>query len=542
MDQATRELLTAYLDGELPDEEAAAIDRRLASDEALRKQVQEFDRVWNALDGLPRPEVSEAFAQTTIEMVAIEAKEEVAAKTAILPQVKRRRGWGVAGASVAALVLGFLLVRGATMKPERQLLTHLPVIYRVDALQEVDGPEFLRSLTGVAPALLEQADPDRVAKDVAIWSRIADGDSADRAEWVASLDEGDKATLQDAARRYQRGMTPKRRDAAQAVYTSIASAEDRDQLMQTALAYEAWLASQPASDRSRLGIMPVEERLAELRRIDRKTVVREARTLSPEDLAALRKATASLKGGPELTAVRNAILKGFEEVANLRQRFAGSERAPEVEQIMLERLDRVFASPTLAVLAISRAADGPPVRGGMPDLPGRASPQAIGMKMRRTAADAWGRIERKLLASLSQSGRDKLMRLDPDQRRRRLADFALQAAKDKTTKIDLEEFFASDALTDDDRHRLLALPSAEMTERLEKLYAERVAGGGDEDLREIPEWLRAFGGGFRQGEGRRGGFGQRPGAPGRDSMQDSRRRRPRGPGDEGSPGRRPAGP
>lgn len=523
MDQATRELLTAYLDGELPADEAAAIDRRLASDEALRKQVQEFDQVWNALDGLPRPEASEGFAKTTIEMAAVQAGKEVVAKTAMLPRVKRRRGWGVAAASLAALVLGFVIVRLAVMQPERELIANLPVIYRLDGLQEVDSPAFLRRLPQAAPAILHQADADRVTQDLAAWSRIADGDPADRAEWVASLDEDAKATLLDAARRYARDTTAARREAARATFATIAAADDRDQLMRTALQYEAWLASQPASDQSRLRQMPVDQRLEELAKINRRLAAKAARSLPPEDLAALRLATVSLKGSAELTSVRDALLNAFERGSQFRRRF-DPERAAQAAAAVPPLIERVFETPAIAVQTVARLTDSR----GFPffELLRKTSPPEAGDAIQAAADHAWVGIEAELIAALSKPSQERLRGLDPARRRRWLADLVLRAVRDASVDIDLESFFTSDALTDEERHRLLALPTGEMTDQLEQMYAQRVVGGMEEEMREIIGLMRELpGGGMRPGEGGPPRFRERFFRTDRDGRRDGPGRR-----------------
>jgi anti-sigma factor RsiW len=72
------EELTAYLDGELDADARAAVEHRLAEDEAFRQRMQRMEDAWAMLDALPRTEADGSFTQSTVEMVALAAREEVA--------------------------------------------------------------------------------------------------------------------------------------------------------------------------------------------------------------------------------------------------------------------------------------------------------------------------------------------------------------------------------------------------------------------------------------------------------------------------------
>src|SRR5690606_31622387 len=122
----------AYLDGELDPRASEEIERRVQHDEVARQQLQQFDRVWNALDDLPRPMASEAFTRTTIEMITSDARQELVHATAMLPV--RRRTWRlqVASVCVAGVVLGFTLLWLILPNPNRTLYANLPTIEQVD--------------------------------------------------------------------------------------------------------------------------------------------------------------------------------------------------------------------------------------------------------------------------------------------------------------------------------------------------------------------------------------------------------------------------
>lgn len=545
---ALRDQLVAYLDGELPDDQAEAIESRLASDEAMREQLQGLDRVWNALDGLPKATVDDSFARTTIEMATVEAERDLAAMTAALPVQQRRRSYAMLGACVGALLLGFTFVRAAVTNPERQLVANLPAVYAVDILQEVSSPDFLRKLPDVAGPLLARADDDQLAEDLSAWQTVADGDTATRRAWVAELSDNDKAKLLEAARRYRRDLTPNRREAVDDAYEQIAVANDRDSLMATALAYESWLATQPASDQSRLRQMSENDRLAALSKLARDAERRNGRSLSAADSAALRNVVQSLAGTPELTR----LAKIAEERLEWFEKRLESEDLPEDRMKQGKRMLGMFRgvlewqekSPAFAVQFLAMAAEG---RRAWPSLQSAAELAEI----REQAQTDWRTVEKKLIEALSPAGQKSIMLTTNESRRReRLVEFVRRASRGAMRSFDHEEFFASDSLTDADRHTLLGLPTEQMRKRLEELYVERVLGGFDQ--RRIPDPFRGGwpgrGGGDRRRDRERSSFqgpsGGRPAGPGRgregrnpDATEPPPERGRRGPGLFGPGGR-----
>jgi anti-sigma factor RsiW len=140
------EQLVAYLDGELDTETSQQVERRLAADGEYRRELQQLQRAWDLLDELPRAEVSEAFTQTTVEIVALSAAQD-------LSQAKghtRRRErvlWFLAGASIVGAALASYLAFSAYFaRPNTQLMRDLPVIENIELYQVADSVEFLRQL------------------------------------------------------------------------------------------------------------------------------------------------------------------------------------------------------------------------------------------------------------------------------------------------------------------------------------------------------------------------------------------------------------
>lgn len=140
------EELVAYLDDELDTAACAAIERRLADDEAYRQKLLELQKTWDLLDSLPRANVGEKFTQTTVELVVQRAAEDVQ------QQRSRRdlRRWflraGTLAAAVVAGLAGFAVVHRVTSRANEQLVRDLPVIESIDAYEYAESVEFLRQL------------------------------------------------------------------------------------------------------------------------------------------------------------------------------------------------------------------------------------------------------------------------------------------------------------------------------------------------------------------------------------------------------------
>lgn len=143
---AVQEELVAYLDGELDAAARARVEERLTEDEDYRQQLARLERAWHFLDALPRTEADVKFTQSTVEMVAVAAREEL--QEADQAAVRRKRiGWGVGlVALVVAALLGYRIVDRIASQPNEQLVQDLPVIEKVELYRHVDSVDFLRQL------------------------------------------------------------------------------------------------------------------------------------------------------------------------------------------------------------------------------------------------------------------------------------------------------------------------------------------------------------------------------------------------------------
>lgn len=145
-DPSIDEELVAYLDGELDADAASRFESRLAEDGELRQKFQEHRRTWDLLDELPRTDVGDQFAQTTVEMVAVSVADQVE-NSRHQDLLRARMGWLIGGvATVAATLAGYALVAGIVAAPNRQLVEDLRVIENLDEYRAVEDVEFLRAL------------------------------------------------------------------------------------------------------------------------------------------------------------------------------------------------------------------------------------------------------------------------------------------------------------------------------------------------------------------------------------------------------------
>ncbi len=144
---AFREELVAYLDGELDDNVARIrVEQLLAANPDVRTEVQQLERAWDMLDKLPRAEVDAGFTQTTVEMVAVRASEEIDQERHQRPR-RQIRKWAWVGVSL--FLAGLLGAAGANLlwpHPDDALLRDLRVLQNLDEYEQVGDVEFLRRL------------------------------------------------------------------------------------------------------------------------------------------------------------------------------------------------------------------------------------------------------------------------------------------------------------------------------------------------------------------------------------------------------------
>jgi anti-sigma factor RsiW len=150
LNEQDRSDLVAYLDGELPDEAARALEAKLSLDPKARAEAESLRKTWELLDYLPRPEPSPTFTHRTLEKLAIQRPVPVRRR---LPWLAAGLGW--AAALMLAAVGGLGIARllwppdgaSARERAEVEVLVQNPrVIEYKRVYEQVEDLDFLRTL------------------------------------------------------------------------------------------------------------------------------------------------------------------------------------------------------------------------------------------------------------------------------------------------------------------------------------------------------------------------------------------------------------
>jgi len=164
--------LVAYLDGELPVEDADRVEQMLLSSPPLRKNAETLDRTWQLLDSLEGATVSGEFTQKTLASIStVSAETDIDSLTTrrrwqfvLLPKSVVIRGliWFLAGftACSAGLVLSRNARRERTDPTNAQLLKSLDLYLEYPKLWRIPDVEFLREVAGnPIPAAVDGEKP-----------------------------------------------------------------------------------------------------------------------------------------------------------------------------------------------------------------------------------------------------------------------------------------------------------------------------------------------------------------------------------------------
>jgi hypothetical protein len=498
-DDRLSEELVAYLDGELSVGESESVESRLHQDDHARSELQKFDRVWNALDDLPRITVDDSFTRTTIEMAAIEARKELAHETAMLPIRRRNRWLKLAALTTAAALIGFAAIAAFAPNPNRELYTNLPVILELDAYSEVRDIEFLRLLHDQAGDWLLSEWGAEIEKPVADLAAVTPASYAERREFVTALPASEQTDVASKHRRYE-SLTPEMRDELNEWHRTVAAAPDAKELQQTLLAYYAWVSQQGEVEQARLRTLPAFERLARIQQLRDEAEQRSQWHLSPRDAAALRTALDEMASDPEVKRIHQAMIDSLPSLDKLPEHIP-AERVRELRK--LKQMSPQLTTKLVMFLASRR--------------PEFLTPTMVSYQHA---------IEPRLVAALDKSTLERLPE-DPAGRTDQLAKWLAVASRPQADVATLQEYFFSDKLTEAERQELLAKPLEQMLKELEVLYAREFAD--DQQM-----WPDLRGGLF--GGGRRGWDRGRDGR-GPEGRGDDRRDGDRGPGGRGPGGR-----
>ncbi len=491
-DARLREELVAYLDGELAGDDEAAIEARIARDQHCRADMQRFERVWNALDVLPRATVDDAFTQTTIEMVAVEAAQEVNQQTLMMPARKRSRTMRWVAVAIAATIAGLVLSRVVVPNPNRSLYNNLPLIAEFDAYNQRLDVDFLRQLRATLPDEFGDSIDESVAVRAERLAALTSAGYNERAKFVAALPTDEQYELAAEASRFE-ATPPPRRAELERLHNEISSSDDSLQLWEAMLVYSNMTSRLAAADQASLRSLETPERLKSLEQFAKREYWRGAMELSTENARRLRE-------GVPLLVVEPSLVQNYQRL---------KEILPAHAQLALNTIAERKAAKgfeKLVILFFAKRFERDKTPEYLVYFPELVS---------------------GLLGLIDDEAQQRLRRLPVHMQIDTLGRWAAEAMWKPTTE-NLEDFFKGDQITDDDRRRLLALPENEMNRELREMYTGANLGDG-----KAAELFRGFFGdrdrrfGFREGsDGDRrgpGGPGGPPPPPGSDS--DGRPRR-----------------
>lgn len=140
------EILVAYLDGELDAEERRQIEHRMATDSDFRNKMASLEQTWNMLDVLETVPVDKTLVRSTMEMLVLDVEKEIKENEI------RRKKRTIPDLLFVILMLfligliGFQLASLVGIRIFTVFMRDIPVIEKLDQLQQIDSIEFLEKL------------------------------------------------------------------------------------------------------------------------------------------------------------------------------------------------------------------------------------------------------------------------------------------------------------------------------------------------------------------------------------------------------------
>lgn len=248
------EQLVAYLDGELDAEGCRRVEELLATEADVRQRLREMERTWNLLDNLDAAAVPGQFVESTLEMVAVAASQDVELSRAEAPRRRRRRLLWMVGSVLAAGLVGFLATALFWPDPDRQLLQDLPVLENLDQFRPVTDIAFLHGLRDAG--LFTEDDGESPAE-----TPVRPPESLDQRRLrVEAMGLGDQQQLLRLKERFD-AFTPDQQQRLRQLDASLDADADGGQLRQIMGRYCEWLKTLPSYARAELTDMPPAERL-----------------------------------------------------------------------------------------------------------------------------------------------------------------------------------------------------------------------------------------------------------------------------------------
>jgi hypothetical protein len=421
------EELVAYLDGELDAEGARRIEALLASDPEVRRRLHAFERTWDLLDDLDTAPAGEPFMQTTLEMVAVAARQDAERDKADAPR-RRRRWWFFAGLSLlAAVACGFFAV--AAYDPDRQLVRDLALLEDLDEYRQVDSIEFLRRLRDEK---LFAKDPADLPKSDALDGETA----ASRRQRIKEMSLDEKEQLLRSEERLS-AMPRDEQLRVRRLHDDMQNAPDRDELRAIMHEYCEWLKPLSPLRWAELAKMGFDQRIAWVKkRLQDERRIEGTRRPGRKDM--------------------DAVWKWVNEIA-VSHKSELLAPLPKTQQEQLDRMNKPRQQQMLVWLMLPRWQSAGPGK-----LPPMMTEQDLAKLRATLRPETQARLEGKPPAKQWEllEGWLRQWMWEEGQRMR-----GPLPADDEH----LAEFFEN-GLTPEQRDQLLAMPGEEMQWRLQQMY------------------------------------------------------------------------
>lgn len=151
--------LVSYLDGELPNDQAESVERKLVSDPVMRSDADILSRTWAMLDSLDEVSGSRQFTQSTLQCVAAEAKKQpvtrkvrsyrilkTLAEHHVLPLFLMGAAFAAAGLAVSQSTGGPRGSKKEMLAVDRIVLEEFDMLQNLELYQRVPNAEVLQQL------------------------------------------------------------------------------------------------------------------------------------------------------------------------------------------------------------------------------------------------------------------------------------------------------------------------------------------------------------------------------------------------------------
>lgn len=251
------ETLVAFLDGELPLEQASTIENELGCDPNLRDRVAGLKRTWDLLGDLPDEPPNPDLARSTIELVTLQLVKE---ESQWWKKILKNRLLILSIGATLALLSGAAGGKVLTNYFFDNLQRNLPIIAEYESLKKVDSIEWLHRL-----AALDGLTEAYVAE--AIGNGPVPDSFSDRAAWIDELDEIDWGLLEENTQTF-RALPEEEKQRLRELSSSIdRDPLGREKLLQVARSYAALLHDRSAIQALKIQDMDPEDRLERVRLI-----------------------------------------------------------------------------------------------------------------------------------------------------------------------------------------------------------------------------------------------------------------------------------